>query len=178
MGHQEEKEDMNKKGDFLQIFFLLIMLFVAAIVFLITYSWADPIQQEFKEFAEEQQGNNSVAFENLDKVATYTPIAFDYFIFFFWLGGIIGLMISAVRTDFSVGILFIYLLVMMIAVLVASGLVNIYQGFAQAPALADLASNLTLTNLIFNRWLPLMVSVIGAFVLILMYSKSGADISI
>ena len=63
-----------------------------------------------------------------------------------------------------------------IAVLIAAGLVDIYQGLAQEDELSDYSSNLTLTNIIFSRFTPLIICVLGFIIIMIMYGKSGGDI--
>jgi hypothetical protein len=141
---------------------------------LICYSWASPVQEAFSNLAEE----NSTAAQISEQVIEQTPTAFDELIIFLFLGMVIGLMVAAVRTDFSPVVIFIFLLMVIISVLVASGLVNIYQGFAQAPGISEVAANLTFANVVFSRYTPLFICIIAAVILILMYSKSGSDISV
>jgi len=164
----------NKKGDVFQIFFALIILFIVAVTGLFAYAMAKPMNEKIAEF----MPNNSVGEEVIEKIATQTPTVLDETVFLLFLGIVVGLMISAVRTNFSPVVIFLFILLFLIAILVASGMVNIYQGFAQAPTLTDVASDLTLTNIVFSRYTPLFICLISALIMILMYSKSGGDIQV
>lgn len=166
----------NKKGNVFQILFLLIIVFTAAVATLVcgSLSWhIDTYYQMAPGY------NDSVVGQKVSNFTTnQSPTIGDELIFFLFIGGIIGLMVGAIRTNYSPAILFLFILVSFISVLVASGLVNLYQGFAQAPGLVEIADKFTLTNVIFSRYTPLFTCIICAIILILMYAKSGADISI
>ena len=60
--------------------------------------------------------------------------------------------------------------------MISAGMVNMYQGFAQQSSIIDVSGNLVLTNFIFSKYLPLIISVISALVMLFMYGKSGQDI--
>lgn len=165
---------MNKKGDVIQILYLLIILFLGAVFFLLCYGMSSRINTAVSEITP----NDTIAYEVNEVITENTPTIFDTFIFFLFLGGIIGLMVAAVRTDFSAGIIFIFILIAFMTVLVASGLVNIYRGFTDAPGLAEISGRLTLTNIVFSRYTPLIICVLAGIILLLMYGKSGGDIPI
>ncbi len=166
----------DKRGDIFQVFFLLIIVFIAAIVGLLSLTLSD----KFNEHLQGTEGfNDSISAQKVSNFEqNQSPYIFDYLVFFLFLGCNIGLVISSVRTNFSPGILFLFMLVLLIAVLVSAGLVNIYQGFTDVSTLSETASKLTLTNIIFSRYTPLFISLISAVVLVLMYSKSGSEISV
>lgn len=163
---------MNKKGDIFQLFFLLIFLFMAAIIGLLTYAMSDEINETLLNFSE----SGTTAYEATNIIRTNVPTAFDELVLFLFLGGVIALCISAVKTNFSPTIIFLFIIITILAVAVAGGFVNIYQGFTDAPALNDLADNLTFTNIIFSRYTPLIICIVSALILILMYGKTGSDI--
>lgn len=165
----------NKKGDFFQIFFLLIILLVAAVMGLLCLKLGTLINEKIEEVYPDQ--SEAVVKVN-NFVQTQAPKAVDYMVFFLFLGGTIGIMTAAVRTNFSPVIIFLFLLMSLIAILSASGIVNLYQGFAQTDVLVDVSQELTLTNIVFSRYTPLFICIIAGISLILMYSKSGSDIQI
>lgn len=166
----------NKKGDIFQLFFLLIIMFIAIIVTILCVKMSTEIDGAFQTAP---NYNDSIYSEKVTNfVVNQSPTIGDMLILFLFIGGIIGLMVSAIRTNYSPSILFIFLLVSVIAVFVASGIVNIYSGFAQTEALSDIATKFTVTNILFSRYTPLFTCIISAVILILMYSKSGNEIQI
>ncbi len=60
--------------------------------------------------------------------------------------------------------------------MVAAGMVNMYQGLAQTPSVIDIGESLTFTGFLFSKYLPLIITVISAFVMLIMYGKSGSEI--
>lgn len=162
----------NKKGDVFQVFFMLVIIFIVAIIALISLVWSHHVNNALLNITSE----NTTAYIAVEKISTQTPTILDDLVFFLFLGMTIGIFIGAVRTNFSAIMIFLFILEILLAILVASGLVNIYHGFTQAPGIVELSSNLTLTNLVFSRYTPLFICIISAVSLILMYSKSGGDI--
>jgi hypothetical protein len=72
--------------------------------------------------------------------------------------------------------MFFFILLLFIDILIASGIVNIYQGFANAPAAIETSSQLVLTNVVFSKYLPLIMLVMGILIMLIMWGKSGGDI--
>lgn len=164
---------MNKKGVF-DIFFVLILLFVIAVFGLIVMTFVVKISD-----VQTSSGifpNNSLAYSSTEYIKEESVSNGDLFVFLFFIGSVIGLVLGAVKTNFSPILIFLFLLILILSVLVAAGLVNIYHGFATSEATAEVSSQLTLTNIVFSRFTPLIIAIIGALVLIVMYGKSGGDI--
>lgn len=164
----------NKKGDIFQLIFLLIILFIAAIIGILFYSLSSKVTTTYENF--ETIEENSTADIANKTIAVNLPYITDEFIFFMFLGMIIALIIAAVRTNYSATIIFIFILVLIMAVFIASGFVEMYQGLAQGKELSGYSENLTLTNIIFSRYTPLFICVLGGIILWIMYGKSGGDI--
>ena len=99
----------------------------------------------------------------------------DFFIFFFFLGANIGLIIGAIKTKYTGVMAFLFILLILIEILVASGMVNIYQGFRNEVGLSPIPNQMTLTNILLSQYFPLIISIIGGVILIFMFSKTGQD---
>lgn len=165
---------INKKGDIFQVTFLLIILLVIALIGLIFFKLSWEITSAYAEM--EEINDTETAREANITVKKALPYFFDELVFFIFIGGIIALMAAAVKTKFSPVIIGLFIIMIFFTVLVASGFVNIYQGFAQSESLTDVSSQLPLTNILFSKYTPLIFAIIGGVVLIVMYSKSGSDI--
>lgn len=165
----------KKKGDIFQIFFVIALALVVAVVGLICLV----ITTRINTFYETSGilNNSASAQDAVNKMQETAPYTTDYAIFFLFLGMNIGVIIGAVRTNFSVLTIVIFIFLTLIAIMFAAGAVNMYQGLAQTESIVDVSSQLTLTNFIFSKYTPLMISIICAFVMLIMYSKSGADIT-
>lgn len=164
----------QRKGDVFQVLFMLVLLIAIAIVGLICLVISTRINGFW-----DSSGllNNSVpGTQSIDKLQDTSPKTTDYAIFFTFLGMNIGVLVAAVRTNFSATIVFLFILLTLIAIMMAAGIVNIYQGLAQQPSIIDVSDDLTLTNFLFSRYLPLIISIICAGVMLVMWGKSGADI--
>ena len=164
----------NKRGDAFQIIFVLIFLFIIALVGLIFFKLSWEVTGAFQDLKE--INDSKIAKEVLSTHKKSLPHIFDELMLFMFLGLTIALIIAAVRTDFSPMVIFLFLILLILTVLNAAAFVNIYQGLAQDPSLIGVSSKLTFTNIIFSRYTPLFFAVLGAVIIILMYGKSGSDI--
>lgn len=164
----------QKKGDMFQVVFALIIIFIAAVVgllFLVLTNGVNDFWQESGLLNETAVGQAAI-----DTLQDTAPKTTDYAILFLFLGLNIGVTISAVRTNFSALTIIIFIFLTLISIMTAAGMVNMYQGLAQQETVLPTSSELTFTNFLFSKYLPLIVSIICAFVMIVMYGKSGGDI--
>lgn len=165
---------LSKKGGVFQIFVVLIILTVVAIVGFICLALTWNVLQ-FWDTHSDIMPVNSTAY-NANQILLQTgPKTTDYAVFFLFLGLNIGVIVSAVRTKFSGVLIFIFILSTILAIMIAAGMVNIYQGMSHM--IPDVQSQLTLTNYVFSKYTPLIMCIISALVIIIMLGKSGGDIN-
>lgn len=165
---------MNKKGDLFQIFVVLIILVIAAIVGLLCLTLTTKVNNFWEDSG---MLNSTIAGQNAINIIQDTaPKTTDYTILFLFIGLDIGLIISAVRTNFSPIVIVLFIFLTLIAIMVAAGFVNMYQGLAHSPGVEEIAGQLTFTNFIFSKYLPLIVCILSAFVMLIMYGKTGDQI--
>jgi len=165
---------MNKKGDMFQLLFLLIILFISTIVGLIFLGLTLEVTSLYNSTG--MLEDTAIGTEANTLMETTAPYTTDYMIFFLFIGGIVGVCVSAIRTNFSPTIVMLFVFLLLITIFVAGGFVNIYQGFTDTEALSVAAGHLTLTNFIFSKYTPLIFAILGGLVMLLMWGKSGGDI--
>ena len=163
----------NKKGLF-DVFYIIIIVFIVAILGILFSTLAYKVTKIYQETNLLQDA--PVAIEANELIQSNSRSVADEFVFFMFLFGNIAIMISASRTGFSPTVIFIFIFMILFAVLIASGMVNIYQGFSQDPSLAETGNAMFLTGIIFSKYFPLFTCIISAIVLMIMYSKTGSDI--
>ena len=164
----------NKKGDVFQIFVVLIITTVVAITGLLFLVMTNNVLNFWNSTSIVPAG--SITADVAAKMQDTAPRATDYTILFLFLGLNLGVIIAAVRTNFSPILIFFFILLVFVSIITAAGMVNLYQGLAHAEGVVSSAEQLTFTNLVFSKYTPLIMCIISALVLIIMYGKSGADI--
>lgn len=166
----------DKRGDIFQLPYLIVLVLVLGLLglFIGYISWN--VTEAYKDI--DAINNTSYAKQANENFGNAVPSIVDTFVLLFFLGATIGLMVAAVRTNFSVVIMGLFLILLILAIFIASGAANIYQGFAQDSSLSVFSDRLTFTNILFSRYTPLIITLIGAALLIIMYGKSGSNISI
>jgi hypothetical protein len=162
----------QKKGDIFQIFIMLIILIIVGIIGLLCLVLTTRVNTFWDNSG---MLNGTVAGTNaINQIQDTAPKTTDYAILFLFIGLNIGILISAIKTNFHPATIVLFIFLVLIAIMISAGIVNMYQGLAQTPSIADVGSQLPFTNFLFSKYLPLIITVISAFVLILMYGK-GSD---
>jgi len=164
----------NKKADVFQIFVVLIITVAVAITGLLMLVMTNQINDFWANSPFVTV--NSTAYNANVILQETAPKTTDYAIFFVFLGLNLGCVIAAVKTNFSPILIFFFILLTFISIMMAAGMVNLYQGFAHAAGVIETASELTLTNFVFSKYTPLFVTMISALILIIMYGKSSSEI--
>jgi hypothetical protein len=173
--NQMKNKLKTKKGDVFQIFFILIILFVVAIVGLLIATLSTGITKSISEM-QIIKDNPNAQLQNQKVSQNAVPIA-DMFVFFIFLFGNISLIIAATRTSFSPTLIFLFIILFLFAIVISAGMVNVYQGLAHDTVLSQTSQGMSLTGLIFSKYFPLFICVISGIVFIFMYGKSGSDIN-
>lgn len=164
----------SKKGDIFQVLFMLVLVFAVAVVGLICLILTTHVNEGW--YNTPNFNETVIAKQSIDTLQDSAPKLTDYTVFFLFLGLNIGVIVGAVRTNFSATIIILFIFLTFFSILVAAGLVNMYQGLAQSSSVVDISSDLRLTNFIFSKYTPLLISIICTLVMLIMYGKSGGDI--
>lgn len=165
---------MNRKGDGFQMLVGLILIFIVAITGLLFYVLTKRVNDYWDSSG--LLNSTQTGIQAINNIQDTAPRSTDYAIFFMFLGVNIGVVIGAVRTNFSYTMLIFFVFLMLISIMIAAGFVNMYQGLAQQPSIIDASGQLHLTNFLFSKYLPLIISVLSALVMLIMYGKGGNDI--
>jgi len=164
----------QKKGDMFQILIVLIIIFVAAIIGFICLVLTTGVNTFWDDSG--MLNGTATGTKAIDQMQQSAPNITDWAILLLFLGMNIGVVISAVRTNFTPATIILFIFLTLIAIMISAGMVNMYQGLVQTPSVADMGAQLTLTNFIFSKYLPLVICILSAFVMLLMYGKSSGEI--
>lgn len=166
----------NKRGDVLQLFTMIVILLVVSLLglFMMFMSWKFTGELQKNEMIE---ANANAKYTN-DLLHLQIPYINDETNLFFFLAMTIGLVLAAVRTDFNPVVIFIFILLLFLAIFLAAQSTNMYRAFADDPVMLEYSSKLTFTNVLFSKYTPLIITLIGAMLIIIMYGKSGSNISV
>jgi ammonia channel protein AmtB len=164
----------QKKGDIFQILIVLIIIFALALIGFLTLTITTRVNTFWDDSG--LLNETAVGTEAINKMQDTAPKTTDYAILFLFIGMNIGIIISAVRTNFSPVTIILFIFLTFISIMIAAGMVNMYQGLAQSPSVSDIGESLTFTNFLFSKYLPLIICVVSALVMLLMWGKSGGDI--
>lgn len=166
----------DKRGDIFQLPYLIVLILAIAIIGLIIGFLAWKITQAYGDM-QQIQDVETARLAN-EKIGAITPNVIDWTILFFFLFGTMGLVIGAVRTNFSIIMVGLFIILLLLSIYIASQSANIYQGLAQDPTIQPFSQQLTFTNILFSKFTPMIIVIIGGFLLIVMYGKSGGSIPV
>jgi hypothetical protein len=167
---------IGKKGDIFQLFYFLIIIFIVAMLGLLflklTHGFTDAIKNDatFNTTPNVMKANTVLS--------TQARTVADEFVLLMFIGMMITIIVAAAKTNFTPTIIFLFILLLLFAILVSAGLVDIYNGFASTDVLSSEASSLTFTKVLISQYLPVIITVLGGIVLIIMYGKSGGNIQV
>jgi len=158
----------DKRGNALGIIFVIVFVFIIAIIALLTTALSKKFSAEFKKL---DIPVNSTADQAINRMDTMAPKIADELVFFLFIGLNIGLIVSAVKTRFSVAVIFIFLILLIFAVVIAAGLTNLYTEFAGVSVMSVYSGQMPLTGFIFNRFTPLIICILSGLTMLIMYGK-------
>lgn len=166
----------DKRGDIAQLPLLVVLLLVIALVGLIVGFIAYKITDAWKSTPDI---NNSVLAKNANENFHETiPTITDTAVLIAFLGFTIALCVAAVRTNFNIVVLGLFFILLLLSVFIAAGAANIYHGFAASTEIEGFSVKLVFSQILFSKYTPLIIVLIGAVLLIIMYGKSGSNIPI
>ncbi len=164
---------IQKKGIF-ALLLIVAILTITAIFGLLSYRMIKGVNEVYNDSGLFPDG--SIGQESNQAIKTTAKYGIDNMFFFVFLGSVIGLIFGAVKTRFSPILMFIFILVFLFAIFLASMSAEIYHGFATNGELEDTANEFIFIKIILSKFFPLIICVIGAVVMIIMWSKQGGEI--
>lgn len=163
---------MNKRADFTTIIILVAIILGLAIGSIIFYKVFYEITEELKDV--EQFSNLTV--DTIDTAQTQAPKLLDFFVFFVLISFFVGLIISSIYIDVNPAVVIVFIVAMVIAVVLAGQVVNVFNGFVTTGDLttggASVQDAFPLTSMILGNYFPLIILIIGMIVIVILYGKS------
>jgi len=98
----------------------------------------------------------------------------DYLFFFSFIAIFIGLIVSAIYLDVHPALMIIFVLMLVVAIVLAGIFANAYVQVGEEPELITTYSQFTLTSWVIQHF-PLIVLAVGAVVIFIMYGKGRVN---
>lgn len=159
---------MNRKGAAQDIFMFVIAAFVFAIVCIVAFYLVEQIHPEIKAKIGGTPTNISIN-GTMDRWEQATG-SLDFAFMAVMIGLIIAVIIAALLVRLHPAFFFVYLILLILAIIVAVPLSNGYEEIVGALAVG---SSFTITGFIMSN-LPLFVAVVGVAALIISFVKMGS----
>jgi len=159
---------MNKRGDFTTILILVALILGLAIGSIVFY-------KVFYDVTEQLKGIDNFSNQTIDTLniaQTSAPKLLDFFVFFVLVSFFVGLIISSIYVDVNPAVVIVFIIAMLIAVLLAGQVSNVFDAFATQEELVSSVAEFPLTSMILGEYFPVIILVIGMVVIVILYGKS------
>lgn len=158
----------NKKASAVDIFYLMIMLFIGGILFFVGHKAFNSIADEFQ--SSDLISGSGEGVINTTETMLNTGRLFDYAFFTIFIMLIIGTLLMAYMTEFSPAYVVLFIIVLIIGIFISIQLANAWFEIESASAFSDVQGHYGMTNYILKN-LPSMIIIIGILVGVVMYGK-------
>jgi len=170
---------LNKKsqvGIFLP--YIMIGVIIAIVFALVAIPMAHVGDEIFDELKKTKNfGESDTSVENINVVQGLMTPAFDQLVFIVLFSVLIGGMVLAIFTDFHPVILVILILAIVLLVIVAGLLSNVYDEVKENDILSSKADEFTFTNVVMGPQLPIIILIFGAITIIIVLAKRGRQVA-
>lgn len=166
------KTMLNKKGDFPSTIYIIISIFIVAILFLFFSHASDQFYDKFDQYFDNNaQFNNSEAHNAINKINVVEQSAWDYGFLAIFLGYVIALIFTAYIGRFNAGFYWIYAILTGLGLLLGVMFANFWKQLAVDPTLSGTVSRFPITDSILQNY-PLVITIIIFLSLIFLFGKS------
>lgn len=161
---------MNRRGAMASIIVATALMLLAGIMVAGTLGPFLLILDELKQ--EDAFGSNNDSVAAINTVQDITPGLLDLAVFVIFMALILGAILTCIFSEQPLPILFIWIILMMIAVFISGQFANVYDEVRNTPELINGTSQLTLTNIILGTAFPIIILIASVIVIIILYAKS------
>lgn len=162
----------NKKAGVTDVFFVILTLAAIAFILLFTNRVWNDISDNLAPKLNNTGTSGDVyiqkAFTDTSNVFNTT---FDFVFLIIFMGLILGIILTGFLVPVHPAFAYVFVLFLMMAVLIAVPLSNAFQDMAETDKLEDSSERMPMMKFILYR-LPLITAIIGALMLITIYSRS------
>ena len=158
----------NRKGDFQSLIIGIIVVFGLALGAILFSKVFLAVTDELKQ----QEGFSNTTIQTIEGVENKTIPLLDFLIFFSLVSIIIGLIIASIYIDVHPALTVVFIIGLIISVFLAGIFANVFDDFKSEPEISSTASQFSFTNLILGKQFPIILSVVGIIIIIILYGKS------
>lgn len=162
---------MNKKGGAMDIFFIMMIIFVFALMSIIALTFYD----KYTEGIEGNAAFNTTWNDDIETQSRATLLSFDAILPFLMLGLLIVVIVSSFYIRTHPLFFFISLFILILAIVVAAIFSNVFTNIVEGQSdFQSSSANFTIITYIMDH-LPSFIMLIGGLLLVILYAKSRFD---
>ncbi|MHA1225337.1 MAG: hypothetical protein ACTSPV_01175 [Candidatus Hodarchaeales archaeon] len=158
----------NKKADFQSLIVGIIVVFGLALGVILFSKVFIAVTDELKT----QEDFSNTTINTIESTQSKTIPLLDFFIFFTLVSIMIGLIVASIYIDVHPALVVVFMIGLVIAVFFSGIFSNVYSEFSSDSEISSTASQFKFTNLILGEHFPIIISVLGVIIIIILYGKS------
>lgn len=166
------KLKQDKKGDVASIIYIVIFLFVMAIVLFFISHMNREIYGEVLESVNETTNKYPEARDTIADIRQTEIYLWDYAFLGIFLGSLVVLVVMGFAVRISPVFYWIYGIVSLIILALGVVLSNVWQGMVADPEFATTLTYFPITNALLGSYFPLVVSVAIITLMVILFGKS------
>jgi chromate transport protein ChrA len=168
---------MNKKGDIPSLIYIVVIIFVIALIFLFTNHLKDRLYTSLDTyFNSTPTYNESEARTALTTIHTGDNSGmWDYAFLFIAVGMLLVMALTAYSTRISPLFYWIYGVLTMIILMIGVVLSNFWQSIASNSVFSTTITRFPITNLLLGTYYPTMVTAVIIIAIVLLFGKPGGS---
>lgn len=165
----------NKKGDIPSIIFVIITIFIIGILFLFSNHVNEQIYGKFEDYLQKDYNNTEVD-EAVTKIhGLEEGRMWDYAFLALAMGYFLSLGLVAFSTRITPIFFWLYAIIAIIGLILATIVSNIWQEAAANPEFATTITRFPITDALLGSYFPIFISGVIVVVMILLFGKFPGD---
>lgn len=168
---------MNKKGDIPSILLIIVSLAIVGLIIFFISHVSDDFYSAFDNYFENSSAglNDSTAHETLQKIQATNRSVWDFAFLGIVMGYFLALMLTMFSTRISPVFYWIYALVAIVGLVLATILSNIWQGAVENPEFAVTITRFPMMNTILGTYYPIFITVVIVLAMVLLFGKNPSE---
>ena len=167
---------MNNKGQFESMLYLVIVVIVIGIVLFFFNHLNKQIYDQYDEYLEGSDYNNTEAHIALGKIQTMEGShIWDYVFLAVFVSLIMVMLLLSFSTRINVAFFWIFVILGVVIMVVGTLLSNVWQEIVENPEFADTLLRFPITNAILGSYFPLVIVAILFLGMIALFGKPPGE---
>ncbi len=161
-----------KQGDVVSMILVIVSIFIIGILIFFFSHLSDALYTSLGDYFEDTEFNDTEVTDALDTIHATELVVWDYAFLGLAMGYFLSLLLTAFATKISPVFYFIYAMISLIGLGLATILSNIWQGVSTSPEFATTIARFPITDALLGTYYPTLIGGIIILFMVLLFGKS------